>query len=443
MEHIGLLYRDIYKKRRSGELLVFDKRVKRTLLFSNGYLCAGWSTLADEKIGQILLKLKLIDYIHLSALHKISEKKIKFGEYLVSQGLVSRKNLNIALLHQIQRIFLMTFQMEGAQIKFEEKLPELPKEVFQLFLPPLIAKGIRSFFSPSAHSFIKDKDHPFKRSENIPVQLEPEEEKIFKEIDGKKSVDDISLITGKERRYVLKTLFLLYCTDSIDFKGEELKKEREEGEPLKEEIEKFYSSLNGKTSLKLMELENNYTEDELRERYFFLVKKFHPDRVRTLSNPELIKKCEEIFIRLTQAYKILSSPSSKTEEKLLIIEDKPSPELAEKKFSEAKGLLASGLIWDAILLLKEAVRINSGNPQYYLYLGKAQVKIPSMRREAEVSFLKSIEIEKWNPDAFLELGKLYLSEGMKMRAKSMLEKVLTLEPQNDEARELLDSIKFS
>jgi curved DNA-binding protein CbpA len=442
MEHIALLYRDIFKKKKSGELLVFDRRVKRTLIFSNGFLCAGWSTLPDEKIGQILLKLKLIDSIHLSALHKISEKKMRFGEYLVSQGLVSRKNLNIALLHQIQRIFLMTFQMEGAQIKFEEKLTALPKEIFQIFLPPLIAKGIRSFFSPSAQRFIQEKDYPFKRDENITFQLEPDEEIIFKEIDGKKSVVDIFLVTGKDRKFVLKTLFLLYCTDSIDFKGEELRKEKEKENIIIEEVEKFYSTLYDKTPLKLFELDKDFTEDELRERYFSIIKKFHPDRVRTLSNPELTKKCEEIFMRLTEAYELLSSPSSKTEEQLLLAKDKPTPEMAEKKFSEAKEFLASGLIWDAILLLKEAVLINSSNPQYYLYLGKAQAKIPSMRKEAEISLLKSIELEKWNPDAFLELGKLYLSEGMKMRAKSMLEKVLVLEPQNEEARELLNNIKL-
>ncbi len=442
MEHIGLLYRDIYKKKKSGELLVFDKRVRRTLIFSQGFLCSAWSTLPDEKIGQILLKLKLIDSIHLSALHKISEKKMRFGEYLVSQGLISRKNLNIALLHQIQRIFLMTFQMEGAQFRFEEKLPSLPKEIFQVFIPPLIAKGIRSFFSPSAQRFIQEKDYPFKRDENVVIQLEPDEEIIFKEIDGKKSIVDIFLKTGKDRKFVLKTLFLLYCTDSIDFKGEELKKEREKEDLIIEEIEKFYSTLHEKTPLKLLELDKNFTEDELRERYYSIIKKFHPDRVRALSNPELTRKCEEIFMRLTEAYEILSSPSPKSEEQLLGAKDKPTPEMAERKFSEAKEFLASGLIWDAILLLKEAVRINNSNPHYYLYLGKAQAKIPSMRKEAEISLLKSIELDKWNPDAFLELGKLYLSEGMKMRAKSMLERVLVLEPQNDEARELLNNIKF-
>lgn len=442
MEHIALLYRDIYREKRAGELLVFDKRVKRTLLFSKGFLCAGWSTLPDEKIGQILLKLKLIDPIHLSALHKISERKMRFGEYLVSQGLLSRKDINIALLHQLQRIFLMTFQMEGAQFKFEEKLPALPKEIFQVFMPPLIAKGVRSFFSPSAQRFVQEKDYPFKRDENVTIQLEPDEEVIFKEIDGKKSIVDIFLKVGKDRKFVLKTIFLLYCIDSIDFKGEELKKEREEEALIIEEIEKFYSSLYERTPLKLLELDRNFTEDELRERYFSLVKKFHPDRVRSLSNPDLTKKCEEIFMKLTEAYEVLSNPSSKTEEQLLVARDRPTPEMAARKFSEAKELLASGLIWDAILLLKEAVRINNSNPDYYLYLGKAQAKIPSMKKEAEVSLLKSIELEKWNPDAFLELGKLYLSEGMKMRAKSMLEKVLVFEPQNDEARELLNNIKF-
>lgn len=442
MEHIALLYRDIYRKKRSGELLVFDKRIKRTLLFSKGFLCAGWSTLLDEKIGQILLKLKLIDSIHLSTLPKISERKMRFGEYLVSQGLISRKNLNIALLHQLQRIFLMTFQMEGAQFRFEERLPTLPDEIFQVFMPPLIAKGIRSFFSPLAQRFIQEKDYPFKRDENVTVQLEPDEEVIFKEIDGKKSCVDIVLITGKDRKFVLKTLFLLYCIDSIDFKGEELKKEKEKEDVIIEEIEKFYSSLYEKTHLKLLELDKNFTEAELRERYFSIIKKFHPDRVRSLSNPDLTKKCEEIFIKLTEAYEVLLSPSSKTEEQLLVARDISAVEVAEKKFLQAKEFLASGLIWNAIILLKEAVRINNSNPYYYLYLGKAQAKIPSMRKEAEDSLLKSIELEKWNPDAFLELGKLYLSGGMKMRAKSMLERVLVFEPQNDEARELLNNIKF-
>jgi len=440
MEHIGLLYREIYTKKKSGELMVFDKRVKRTLLFSKGYLNAGWSTLPDEKIGQILLKLKMIDSIHLSALHKIPEKKMRFGEYLLSQGLVSKKDLNVALLHQLNRIFLMTFQMEGANISFEEKNPELPKEIFMIFLPPLIAKGIRGYFSPSAERFMLEKDYPFKKSGELTIQLEPEEEKVFKEIDGKRSILDIVLLTGKDRKFVMKTLYLLYCTDLIDFRGEEIKKEKGD-EIFLQEIEKFYSTLHGKTPLKLFGLERNYTDEELRERYYSLVKKFHPDRVRSFS-PDIVKKCEEIFIKLTEAYQALADPSSKSEREILL-EEKPSPELAEEKFKEAKDLLELGMIWEAILLLKEAIRINSSNYLYHLYLGKAQAKIPSLKKDAENSLLKSIEIEKWNPDAFLELGKIYLSEGMKTRAKSMFKNVLLLDPQNDEARELLNKIEFS
>ncbi len=443
MPHIALVYMDIFKNNKSGELLVYDGKIKRTLLFLRGFLSAGWSTLPDEKIGQVLLKLKLIDPEHLSSLRKISEKKMRFGDYLVSEGIITRKNLNLALLQQLQRIFLMTFQMEGAEIKFQEKTPSLPKEYFQIVLPPLVAKGIRSFFSPSAQKFMEDKDYPYIINENLQIQLEPDEEMIFREINGEASVGEISLKTGKDRKFVLKTLFILYCVCNIDFRQGDLREslEREEIEKLVEEIEEIYASLNALTPQQLLKLDKSFDKEELRERYYQLVKKYHPDRFRSLSDPDLTKKSEEVFIKISEAYQALESFPSKAHDVMIKTLTQPSPSDAEKKYLKAKTLFDSGMFWEAIYTLNEALRIDKSNFRYHLLLGKAQAKFPHLKKDAEISFLKSIEIESWNPDAYFELGKLYLSEGMKIRARIMLEKAVSMDPQNEEAHRLLNGIK--
>ena len=55
--------------------------------------------------------------------------------------------------------------------------------------------------------------------------------------------------------------------------------------------------------------------------------------------------------------------------------------------------------------------------------------------------LNSIKLEPWNPEPYLEVGKIYIKEGKKKEAVFYLEKYLNLGGKEEAAKELLESLK--
>ena len=71
----------------------------------------------------------------------------------------------------------------------------------------------------------------------------------------------------------------------------------------------------------------------------------------------------------------------------------------------------------------------------------AQSRIPSLRKKAERSFLKAIELEPWNPEALIGLGLLYKKEGLMARAKKQFEKAVEVDPEHAVARQELKAMQ--
>ena len=77
---------------------------------------------------------------------------------------------------------------------------------------------------------------------------------------------------------------------------------------------------------------------------------------------------------------------------------------------------------------------------YHHYLGVAQSEIPNLRKSAEQSFLKAIEIEKTAAITHLELAKLYVKVNLRRKAEQQLQELLRWDPENKEAHRLLDEL---
>jgi tetratricopeptide (TPR) repeat protein len=63
----------------------------------------------------------------------------------------------------------------------------------------------------------------------------------------------------------------------------------------------------------LFDINADAPRKEIRDRYFGLSKRFHPDKIGTKNNPDLKHKLEILFGRLTKAYDILADPGSRAE----------------------------------------------------------------------------------------------------------------------------------
>ena len=60
---------------------------------------------------------------------------------------------------------------------------------------------------------------------------------------------------------------------------------------------------------------------------------------------------------------------------------------------------------------------------------------------AEPNFLKATQLDPWNADYLVTLGRFYKRRGLKLRAKKQFEQALEVVPGHDEATSELSSLR--
>ncbi|MGH2628810.1 MAG: tetratricopeptide repeat protein, partial [Anaerolineales bacterium] len=90
---------------------------------------------------------------------------------------------------------------------------------------------------------------------------------------------------------------------------------------------------------------------------------------------------------------------------------------------------------------QEALRLDPQSA-YYALLADVQVRNPDQRwqRRAEENYQKAVDLDPWNPDHLVSLARLYRLQGLKSRARKMLEKALEITPNHKEAQAELSEI---
>jgi cytochrome c-type biogenesis protein CcmH/NrfG len=200
------------------------------------------------------------------------------------------------------------------------------------------------------------------------------------------------------------------------------------------------------------------TAAEVKEAYFKLAKRFHPDAHRDPALADLKDMLEAVFIRLGEAYEILRNPrtrsvyesdltartltannAARAQDEQAIAPAVDEALLAAQDVRKAEKLLLQEKFWDAIQLLEPAIHHLSGKMKVRGQVGLAQAyaKNPRWTRRAERVLYEVITEEPTNLEAQLLLARIYREGGLKARAVTVYRKVLDIAPENEEARNAL------
>ena len=107
--------------------------------------------------------------------------------------------------------------------------------------------------------------------------------------------------------------------------------------------------------------------------------------------------------------------------------------LAKQNFVRGKMLVDENKPAEALKWLQNAVDIEANKPEYHRLLAQVQAKNPRLRAEAEMHFLRAIELDPARADTYLQLGLLYRRLGESARAVEKLRECLKWDPANAEA----------
>ena len=449
-----LIFREILKKKAQGTLYLISPNFSKELYFSDGYLTFAKTSLIQERIGEILFKIGKINakqFSDISAL--VSSTTERIGKILVSQDIISQRDLFLALLYQIRPIALSVFNLTEGQWSFTSDFPELSKDSrFSIELPALLSEGLKVTQNTTylRNQFLGK----IVIAKDIPDSLRPflSTQEIYHHHQLSQipnaPVEQWLDHHGSQSDLALRQLSLFYLLDLVEIKDNISYQLQNQ---LAEQVLLLHETLSkgSHTYYQVLGIGDKAAFNEIKNAYFDLAKKFHPDRFTGLPDPEIRDKANHIFSTINQAYDTLSDEGkrreydaslNRTNTKLGKVEENLS-ERATILYKKAITLYKSGKFWEASHLLEEAVRIKKDNAEYFLLLGLCQMAIPSLRHAAQTNLVRASEIAPYNPEPHYGLGCLFMEEKMYTRAENFFRKAISIDPQHKRANSKLEEIK--
>jgi tetratricopeptide (TPR) repeat protein len=117
--------------------------------------------------------------------------------------------------------------------------------------------------------------------------------------------------------------------------------------------------------------------------------------------------------------------------------------IAELYYSKARKAMLSGDFHNAIQYGKLAISYHADDARIYFMLAECQVRNPEARwqRMAEQNYTKATQLDPWNPDYWMCLGRFYKKRGLGLRARRQFEEALKLVPEHEEATKELETLR--
>ncbi len=446
----------LQKTSSTGTLEVTNDRTRKRIFIKDGHIIFAASDTAEGSLAEMLLhngKLSLEQYKEV--INKAKDTGKSQSTIVAELGYLSPQDLVWALKHQVEGIILETFNIRDASFEFQEG-PLTAEESI-----PLRLNSENLLF----HGYKKVNDLLYLREECPPQDTElrlvkpPEEllgrisvseydKRVLAYLDGKHSIKEILSRSELNDVDVLKTIYALLNIGAVE-PADETAGTPETAEPAEsvidkevlERIEEMYRKHRDLGYYGILGINEEASDEEIREAYHRVAKEFHPDRYYSLSSESLKEKLNTIFTYATEAYQTLSNAQKKKEydERNRPVTVTASPgisktEEAKSKFHEGRAALMMRNYSGAATLFAQAVYFDSSVASYHYYYGLALSQM-EMLKEAAQSFSKAIELNPKKADYVAELGHVFLKLGFKARAHGTFKRALELSPTNERAIE--------
>lgn len=244
------------------------------------------------------------------------------------------------------------------------------------------------------------------------------------------------------------------------------------------EIQEMAEGLKTKNHFEVLGIPRASSETQVKEAYFRLARRFHPDTQHDSALADLSGQIEAVFIRVGQAYDVLRNPRSRAqyEERLgpsrptvsagPSVAPRPAPvappvaaapqptqqppsqpaedvvkapedtaRAVEMAVRGAEKLLLQEKYWEVIQMLEPRLPEAKGRMKVrgHLAIAKAYLKNPNWVKRAEEELQKVVQAEPANLDAHMLLGDIYKGQGLRARAASMYRKALEINPEHEPA----------
>ena len=498
------LIREISSKGFSGTLRLEHERAQTAVYFQSGEVVYAASNLRTLRLRQYLNKRGIVSDKELASLEN-NLSDLRLAAALQANGKLSQKDLDALLtilVADILRVALLwtegVWDFDGRAhlndpVRVKLDTANLLREAAQRMPLSFVSQRFRnptetisraaevsrtSNFLPAESFVLSRLDEPTKLEDLVALSG-------LRELDAHRVIYGLAL-SGLVKREYWHNAFRTEPPKRVEQTGAPVAPEMPapEAEPTEthwtsisvedEDLEKFLLRLSQANNYyEVMELTPTAETSQIKDAYYALARRYHPDRFHLKSGTRLHEKISSAFARITQAYETLTDPSARLaydqalERSRRFAESAPKasevapgahpadtlnsekgaaetePGNAEFSFREGFGALQQGRISAAITYLAAASRLAPQEARYRAYYGRALAASEKTRRLAENEILAAVRLDPGNAAFRTMLAELYFELKFQRRAQTEVDRALALDPNHPLALALLRKLEKS
>jgi tetratricopeptide (TPR) repeat protein len=436
----------------SGILTAVRGRLRRVFVMESGWLVHATSNLLEEQLAEYLVHRQVLSpaaKTHL--LEEAQRRNSKIYEIALEQGAPPPAAFRDAKEAIIVDLLSSTLEWPEGEAEWQVGRVDLTGEPTVRISPLGLVLGHARRY-PRAADAVRARIGP---PDTKPVvaeevgkllgtaELEALGRYLLEACDGTKTVGTLLASSPDRDEATLRTIYGFLLAGLLERAGTR----RTEGDlPLtRDECQHRLSLAAEVDHYGVLGLDRKALAPAIRESYYRLARRYHPDRFRSGPLTECLGLAESFFTRVTEAYNTLIRPEARQEYDLQMAAPQSAADgaksdtqyLARQNYVRAKALLERRHHTEAVRFLENAVRLDENVPEYRLELGILLSRNPRQREDAERHLLRAAELEPASTAAYLALGQIYARAGRSVHAATMFREVLRWDPGSAQASSLL------
>jgi curved DNA-binding protein CbpA len=442
----------------SGILTALRGKHRRLICLDGGRIVFVGSNVIEEQFEEELVRKQILD-TEQRALAKgfAAQEKKKLTSVLLEQKMVEPSDLTRARERHVRALVLSTLEWDDAEFGFQLGRPNLEGELLvSLSCVPLVLEHARHH--PATVDQVRVRIGPpnfrpvaTERAAELleGVALGETARSLLEACDGTRDLSVLLSQTKHSAEELLRPLYAFMLLGMVQTAAEDKKTRKKVLAPVtRDECLARLGLAHGADHYMVLGVDSKATPNQIREAYYLLARRYHPDRFSTGPLADLRPDIEVYFTQVTEAHNTLADPELRKqydEQRLSTLAKKEDEKqdtayLARENYARAKVLLDKKRLQDAVRFLENAIQLDESKSEYHLELGRVLTLNPRRRADAERHLQRATEINPTAAVGYVELGRLYAKMGRRDDAASAFREALRWEPEDAAAQRELANL---
>jgi curved DNA-binding protein CbpA len=432
---------------------------KRLICLDKGFVTYVISNVIEEQFDETLVEQDLIAASARAKAKAMATKESKkLTAYLLEKEIMKPSELRLAMESHVKQLVFSTLEWSEGEYSFAAGKPDLGDElVVRLPCAGLMLEHAASY--PAAIDDVRVRIGPpnirpklTKRSGRLlkGLELDGAAGYLIERCDGSVELSELLSSSDLPDDDLLRAAYGLIQAGVVQAGEDDTPKSaKPQDQAGRAECLARLERAEGADHYSVLGVGSSASAAEVRQAYYLLARRFHPDRFRVGELQDLLSRIEDFFAKVTEAYNTLIDPELRTGYDAELAEQagakKKEPaqdtrHLARQNFARAKVLLEKKRFQDAVTFLENAVELDENNVRYHMELGRVLLLNPRRRQDCESHLRRAMEIDPTMTEIHFALAELYAKTGRAAQARAALNEVLRWEPGNAEAKKQLKLI---